>query len=102
MNQTQTRGRTDGMVRRRLFNASPAGNTPEELEGRALASAQAFFGDGTELEMAEDYSVTERFPDVTVEDMLHDPAKAARPRFRGCIRVYELVRDTAPGGWMPT
>ena len=101
MNQTQTRGRTDGMKRRRLFNASPAGDSAAELEDKALRSAQEVFGEYAKIEMADDYAITDRFPDVTEEDMLHDPSKRGRPRYRGCIRVYELVPDPERGGWFP-
>jgi hypothetical protein len=86
--------RTDGMKRRRRFDAWPAGNSPGELEEKAMATARECFGKHAQLEMDDSYVITQRLVPVH-----HSISDAPQPLYGARIKVYELVPDHDRDSW---
>lgn len=76
--------RSDGMRRARRFSVTPRANSAGELEQQALGQAREFFGDGVQLELDANYTVS---PRTSLMGVLPDP------RYFGHLTVYELVPD---------
>lgn len=94
--EVQTAGtkRTDGMKRARSLVAKPLGDSPAQLEQRSLEAGQEYFGPGAQLELEEDYTTFDRWDCVLT-------GHAPEPRYRGNIKVYELVPDPDTGEETP-
>lgn len=89
MNDTQAgpqAKRTDGLKRQRSLLTSPLGDSPAQLELLALDAGHEYFGPYAHLELDKSYSAADRWASVLT-------GKHMEPRYRGSIRVYELVPD---------
>lgn len=86
LTRTPDKPRTDGMRRGRYLDTRPKGDSPAELELHARESAQEYFGQSAMLELDENYGASDRWDNVFT-------GAPPDPRYKGWIRVYELVPD---------